>query len=139
MVWTFNLSLEPRRENAGTFSASQLSRYVSMKFISEILFAVLMIVWGYIFYSTGWYSTYDVPVPKFAGILLIFFGIYFSIAVIRKRKWKSVSDYLICKECLTTYVRSELKNHHCPKCEGSLDELNGFYERHPELKSNKKT
>jgi hypothetical protein len=110
-----------------------------MKFISEIIFAALMIACGYIFYSTGWFSTYDVPVPKFAGILLIIFGIFLSINVIRKRKWKSVSDYLICKECLSTYIRSEIKNNSCPKCEASLSELDGFYERHPELKYRTKT
>ena len=110
-----------------------------MKFISEIIFAGLMIACGYIFYSTGWFSTYDVPVPKFAGILLIIFGIFLSITVIRKSKWKSVSDYLICKKCLTTYIRSEIKKNSCPKCEVSLYELDGFYERHPELKSRTKT
>jgi uncharacterized membrane protein HdeD (DUF308 family) len=84
-----------------------------MKFISEIIFAVLMISVGYIFYSTGWYSTYNVPVPKIAGIFLIIFGIFELILAIKKRKLKSVNDYLICRDCLKTYLRSETSDQKC--------------------------
>ena len=110
-----------------------------MKFLFNIIAAIAFITWGYIYYTDGWSYRHGFTVSKIPGIALVFIGGLFLINAIRKRNFKSVYDYLICRGCLTTYIRSELKNNSCPKCEGSLYELDGFYERHPEFKSKKKT
>ena len=110
-----------------------------MKFLSNIFWAIITISCGYIFFTTGWYSTYDVPVPKIAGILLILAGSFVLVNAIRNRKLKSVNDYLICRDCLKVYLRTEIESDKCIKCNIRLEELDGFYDRNPDLKGNRKT
>ncbi len=42
--------------------------------------------------------------------------------------------YWICPRCMGSFRLSDKKEHHCPTCKISLEKLEGFYERHPELK-----
>lgn len=110
-----------------------------MKYISNIFFAVAFISCGYIFFTTGWWSTYEVPVPKIGGILLILAGIFVLVNTIRNRKLKSVNDYLICHDCLKVYLRTEIESNKCIKCNIVLEELDGFYDRNPDLRASRKT
>ena len=121
------------------FARRWLRRYVSMKFISNIFWAIITISCGYIFFTTGWYSTYDVPVPKIAGILLILAGSFVLVNAIRNRKLKSINDYLICRDCLKVYLRTEIESNKCIKCNIVLEALDGFYDRNSDLKANRKT
>nr|WP_321260332.1 hypothetical protein [uncultured Pseudodesulfovibrio sp.] len=40
----------------------------------------------------------------------------------------------ICPKCETAVDFRNVGNHTCPKCQTELEPLEGFYERHPELK-----
>ncbi len=42
-------------------------------------------------------------------------------------------ETVICLQCQTPFIFTKVKNFQCPKCNGVLENLEGFYERHPEL------
>jgi intracellular septation protein A len=43
----------------------------------------------------------------------------------------------ICIKCRTTFAGYSVNNCSCPKCGHDLEDLEGFYERHPQLKKRK--
>ncbi len=61
----------------------------------------------------------------------------FVVSAIRnKSNYTLLEDkILMCKECLQPFYRKNTVDELCPKCGISLEELEGFYERHPELKN----
>jgi len=44
------------------------------------------------------------------------------------------SDVLICSKCQTPVPANETSGSVCPKCGGNLEDVKGFYTRHPEFK-----
>ena len=54
-------------------------------------------------------------------------------------KWNLTPEYWICIKCNTTFPGYSVNNHCCPQCSGNLEDLNGYYERHPELRYQVKT
>ena len=47
-------------------------------------------------------------------------------------------QYVICQHCLVPLSARSVPNLTCPVCGQSLEDLRGFYERHPELKDSEK-
>ncbi len=47
-----------------------------------------------------------------------------------------IPDTAICLNCKEPFAGKKLSSMKCPKCGGRLEDLIGFYERHPELKDN---
>jgi len=47
---------------------------------------------------------------------------------------KKEQRYVICPSCLEPYEKEENLNQFCKKCHGLVEDLDGFYERHPELR-----
>ncbi len=45
----------------------------------------------------------------------------------------SHSEFMICVNCLVPYAKQTLERSNCPKCGGMLENLSGFYDRHPDL------
>ena len=61
-----------------------------------------------------------------------------SILALKNRaKLKSNDKYVICKICHKAFSIENVPDNKCPKCNIELEELNGFYDRHPELKVTK--
>jgi len=48
-----------------------------------------------------------------------------------------VSGLWMCKSCIKPFSRNNAPDLICPICNDKLEELEGFYERHPELKDKK--
>ena len=46
---------------------------------------------------------------------------------------KKAQQYVICPSCLKSYEKEENLNQTCKKCHGLVEDLDGFYDRHPEL------
>lgn len=46
---------------------------------------------------------------------------------------KKEMTYVICCSCQEIYEKGEALLQTCSKCKGQLEDLEGFYERHPEL------
>lgn len=44
-------------------------------------------------------------------------------------------EYWICPKCRTTYLGYTIKSRSCPQCGRNLEDVEGFYERHPKLKN----
>ena len=74
------------------------------------------------------WSGYNVPLG--VGVFLV--GLFMLAKGVRKgRKGKTE---LICPKCEKPYALEEMACHQCPTCGVPLEPLDGFYERHPELK-----
>ena len=93
---------------------------------------------GYQVYTKGrfwsWNSQMYIDytgMQKPMGIFMISAG----IACICATVWMSNNSHraYICLDCehLAYFPFDKKKTYHCPQCGGSMDELEGFYERHP--------
>ncbi|QJT08873.1 hypothetical protein [Oceanidesulfovibrio marinus] len=49
----------------------------------------------------------------------------------RKDRW---DEMMICSTCEQTIIAYKAQDGRCPHCGGELEPLDGFYERHPELR-----
>ncbi len=73
-------------------------------------------------------SDYNIP----WAIVLVTTGIY-SLWLAWTNRPKAMTMH-ICPKCETAVDFRNVGNHTCPKCQTELEPLEGFYERHPELK-----
>ena len=81
-------------------------------------------------------------VPREVGIIPIIFGIYcflkgiFTKGTIEKLDESNMdfAKYVICLKCTSPLSKQDTNDGKCPKCGGALENLSGFYERHPEIK-----
>ena len=79
---------------------------------------------------------HKMQVPKsFMGIVFILVGAVFIVLSITKIDllYKDIT-VLKCPKCLKIYNKQELKSEKCPHCGADLEQLKGFFERHPDLK-----
>ncbi|MBA3035124.1 MAG: hypothetical protein FP814_01390 [Desulfobacterium sp.] len=119
---------------------------MSKKIFSEILFGVLIILFGTLIYFDTSPSIYGFPVPKSLGgflIILGFFWVFYALLNKKKlittwKKAKEVESIWICPQCLKPEYRQDNPDLKCRVCHTNLEDLDGFYERNPELKENKK-
>ena len=81
--------------------------------------------------------------PPETGILIICAGILWVIYSIVSRKKldtsikrlkKKEESFEICFKCRKPLYAASTNDDKCPYCGGNLEDLDGFYERHPELK-----
>lgn len=79
------------------------------------------------FYDFGKYH-------RLLGIILIGLGTIISYRSYKKDPKSFNDSYLICPNCRKPYNKKNITNRRCPDCSTMLEELDGFYERHPELK-----
>ncbi|SMF38690.1 hypothetical protein [Desulfovibrio gilichinskyi] len=71
----------------------------------------------------------------FIGFIFIFYS-FFLYQIVKKRSAKQAP--WICPMCQTVYLSGPLQNGKiCSKCNFKLEQLKGFYERHPEMKDTK--
>lgn len=75
------------------------------------------------------WSAYNVPL----GAIVAIIGVFMFIIAFRKGQMRR--PVLMCPKCEKPYSLS-LKTRICPTCSSDLEPLDGFYERHPELKDN---
>ena len=112
------------------------------KILVEILEGVIVILAGSYIYFGNSPSIYGYPLPKSLGILFICAGLFWIIYVLVYRNklisgWKKAEEkekIVICPECLKPQYLGDNKAQKCRDCKTDLEDLDGFYERHPELK-----
>lgn len=104
-----------------------------------IISGIVLMVLGILIYIDPVIYGYDVP--KESGVVLIIIGglwiFYFLREVKKYSKNKSSTDYadfVICTDCRKPFSNIDAPSEICPSCGGRLENLSGFYERHPELK-----
>jgi uncharacterized CHY-type Zn-finger protein len=71
---------------------------------------------------------------------LIILGCFFIWSSFRKKaietekKAKDEKKILMCPMCIKPYNKKDCQNLKCPDCQAPLEDLSGFYERHPDLR-----
>ena len=107
-------------------------------------------VWGLlgilIIINPSFYSSYLNREVDFTGIKwpfgggLVILSCFFIWSSFRKkaieadRKARDAKKVLICPKCVIPSYKKDCLDMKCPSCGEALEELDGFYERHPELK-----
>ena len=120
--------------------------------MSKITFRILgcvLILWGIsicfdpVHYSGRFDYYFDFTEIKWPlGGGLIILGAFFIWSSFRKKtieadkKAKDEKKVLMCPKCVKPFYKKDFDDLKCPDCHGMLEELSGFYERHPELKDN---
>lgn len=112
--------------------------------INRFLFIILGIVCGFLgisiiinpkFYSAKYSYYFDFTEIKWivGGLCLLFAVLALWISFKRDSKFTDIQ--LICPKCEDVFKWNETQTQTCPKCQTKLENLKGFYERHPELKN----
>jgi len=118
--------------------------------MSRLFFILMGIIWGLFglliiidptFYHSRLDYYFDLTAIKwpFGGGLIIL-GAFFIWSSFRKKtiaadkKAKDEKKVLMCTKCIKPFYKKDCEDLKCPACQAPLEELSGFYERHPELK-----
>jgi len=104
----------------------------TLKRLSFIVLGILSILVGIIIIREGWSYRYGIAVPRLAGYLMAAFGVAFLLYGILTKKIPKA--YVICLDCRNSFYAKDVHQNRCPKCEGTVEDLDGFYDRHPELR-----
>lgn len=107
--------------------------------ISSLAFG-LRIILSPKFYSWKDYHYFDFTTVKWPfGIILIGIGILLIWSGLRKKPQQADEKLLICPKCERPFKRKDSANLPCPDCGVDMEDANGFYDRHPELKRSDNT
>jgi hypothetical protein len=82
-------------------------------------------------YARYWDFT-EVRIPF--GTALIIIGIIFIWSALRRKAKDYEKMFLICPKCEKTFNKKDVPDQLCPNCKVDLENIEGFYERHPERK-----
>lgn len=101
---------------------------------------LLSIIFGVLIFLRP--TIYGQTVPSEVGLIPIVFGLYCFLkglstkGVIEKLDESNIdfAEYVVCTKCESPFGKQNANNGRCPKCGGVLENLSGFYERHPEFK-----
>jgi len=111
----------------------------------QLLLGLVLVVWGALIVNIPGWTVYGIRVSSGSGILLIFAGAIWigyvllnrkTILIEEKRAEEAKSEakqFVICPRCEETAYAKDVPGLKCPKCEIGLEELEGFYDRHPNL------
>lgn len=55
-------------------------------------------------------------------------------AIDAEKKTRDEERIMMCPKCIKPFYKKDAPTLQCPDCRNSLEDLSGFYERHPELK-----
>ena len=72
----------------------------------------------------------------FAVLIIFPYGLYkayWAVVALIRNDYSSESETLICLNCHELFMIHVVNKMICPKCTGVLENLDGFYSRHPEL------
>ena len=95
-----------------------------------ILFGLIIIV-NPRYYHRGIDGYFDLSDIKFPlSLIMVSVGVVFIWST--KRKGSAV--FYACCKCGTIFHWKDTKKKQCIKCGGNIENIKGFYDRHPELK-----
>ena len=106
-----------------------------------LIFSGITIWFNPNYYSSRFGITFDFSGVKwpFGGVLFILGGLFIWSSFRKKaldaeKKSKDEKRVLMCPKCVQPIYKKDCPDLICPACESPLEDLSGFYERHPELK-----
>ena len=109
----------------------------------KIFLSIVLIAYGFkILYKPKFFDTkygmfHDYTSIKWPlGIFMIVSGLLVVALTFYKKveKYRNINRVLMCKTCVKPYYKKDTPDLRCPNCHGELEKLEGFYDRHPELK-----
>lgn len=115
--------------------------------IGYIILGVLLGLFGFgiflnpIIYHSGLHYNFDftgIKWPLGGGLILL--GCIFIWSSFRKKaieaekKAKDEKKVLMCPMCIKPFKKKDCQDVKCPYCQAPLEDLSGFYERHPEIR-----
>lgn len=115
---------------------------ITFRLFGSILFLSGISVWiKPVSYSSRFKITFDfsdIKWPLGGGFIIL--GAFFIWSSFRKKtieadkKAKDEKKVLMCPKCIKPFYKKDCEALKCPDCQAPIEELPGFYERHPELK-----
>ena len=93
------------------------------------------------FANKGWKIVRGAPQLHTIGYVFLVGGLGLLVFSILSKEFpdKNRPEFVICPSCLSPYRIHEIENEKCPKCGTKVEDIKGFYDRHPELKNREKT
>jgi hypothetical protein len=77
----------------------------------------------------------DMPVPEWVGWLFVAYGVaVMLVGAIKRRKLSSGERHMICPKFNQVCKAYEAPTGKCPHRDTPMEELQGYYERHPDEK-----
>jgi hypothetical protein len=70
------------------------------------------------------------------GSIFLVIGFFALLMYYLKRPGPSDQEFVMCIKCKESFYRKDAPNATCPKCGGTIENMNGIFDRHPELQSN---
>jgi len=104
--------------------------------IITIIIGIGCLWYGFSILKEGWSHLYGYPISHGTGVIVLIFGIFLILfGTFRKTRNKIDGEkFLICSDCRKTFYKKDVPNQQCLNCDTDLEDLNGFYDRHPEFK-----
>lgn len=79
---------------------------------------------------------YRIPVSKlYLGSVLLLIGILALFNFLFKRNNFQNQKYIMCLTCRQPFYEKETQDGICPKCGNIVEDMEGIFERHPDLKN----
>lgn len=104
--------------------------------IANIIIGTGCLWYGFNILKEGWSSLYGYPISRSTGVVVAIFGVLLILfGCFRKvRNTQGEEKFLICSDCKKTFYEKNVPDKQCPDCSIDLENLDGFYVRHSELK-----
>lgn len=104
--------------------------------IATVIIGIGCLWYGFNILKEGWSHLYGYPISKGSGVIVLIFGFFLILyGCFRKaRDKRDDEEFLICPTCRKPFDRRNFSENQCPTCGTELEKLDGFYDRHPELK-----
>jgi hypothetical protein len=104
-------------------------------------FGIYIVVWwsehGAVSYEHAKNSIYFVGFLSLIILAYSWYKAFLAVSAIMGREFDNFPDIpetVICISCREAFPGTDIKASKCPKCGGRLEDLKGFFERHPEPK-----
>jgi hypothetical protein len=107
---------------------------------SFIGYGIFLILIGILQVISGEGDFMGNPVPGFVGYPVAALGLMFIHYGVSTKKIPQAdyNNFAICSECQASFYAKDVHHNRCPECNGTVEDLDGFYQRHPELKDEDK-
>ena len=87
------------------------------------------------YYSSKFDFYFDFgPYHYVLGIIITIVGVLFVYTSLTKKAKEFEDKFLICPKCNTPFNERDVPDGRCAKCKVDLEDIEEFYDRHPELK-----
>ena len=87
----------------------------------------------YISYEQAKQAIFLIIIAALISLPFWWYKAFWAVRAIMNDDFGNEPETVICLNCQKPFSFYEINNYQCPKCNGVLENLDGFYERHPEL------